>query len=238
MDYKRHYDLLIERAKSRQPTGYVEKHHIVPRCIGGTDETSNLVKLTPEEHYVAHQLLVKMYPDNDLLVYAANKMTISSKNTKRNNRRYGWLKRRYQSVCKKRVGKKNSSYGRSWYHDPITLENGKFLPNDIPVGWVKGRVPVSVNTKCSVCGKDTGGIMSKWCSEHREEHMSKLKKGRTHSLETKKKISNKNSLHQRGTGNSQYGTMWIYSLEEKKSKKIKKGESIPQGWMPGRMIKI
>ena len=66
-----HYGRLIERAKTRQLTGYVEKHHVVPKCIGGTDEKSNLVKLTPEEHYVAHQLLVKIYPDNDSLVYAA-----------------------------------------------------------------------------------------------------------------------------------------------------------------------
>jgi hypothetical protein len=167
MDYKKHYDLLIERAKTRQLTGYVERHHIVPRCVGGTDEKSNLVELTPEEHYVAHQLLVKMYPENDSLVYAANKMTVSSKTVKRNNKRYGWLKRRYQSVCKKRVGKKNASYGRSWYHDPVTLENGKFLLEDIPAGWVKGRVPAPVNTECTVCGKDTGGTMSKWCNKHR-----------------------------------------------------------------------
>ena len=57
---------------------------------GQQDDKSNLVELTPEEHYVAHQLLVKMYPDIDNLVYAANKMTVTSKNTKRNNKRYGW----------------------------------------------------------------------------------------------------------------------------------------------------
>lgn len=151
MDYKKHYDLLIERAKTRQLTGYVERHHIVPRCIGGADDQSNLVELTPEEHYVAHQLLIKMYPDNDSLVYAANKMTVSSKYTKRNNKQYGWLKRRYQNVCKKRVGKKNSSYGRSWYHDPNTLENGKFLKEAVPAGWIKGRTPTTKNRYCRNC---------------------------------------------------------------------------------------
>jgi hypothetical protein len=151
MNYKKHYDLLIERAKTRQLTGYVERHHIVPRCIGGTNEKTNLVELTPEEHYVAHQLLVKMYPENDSLVYAANKMTVSSKTIKRNNKRYGWLKRRYQSVCKKRVGKRNASYGRSWYHDPATLENGKFLSEDVPAGWVKGRTPETKDRHCRNC---------------------------------------------------------------------------------------
>lgn len=139
MDYKKHYDLLIERAKARQLIGYVERHHIVPRCMGGSNSKSNLVKLTAEEHYVAHQLLVKMYPENDSLAYAVYKMTITSKVMKRNNKSYGWVKRKYQSVCKKRIGKKNPSYGRSWYHCPNTLESGKFLSKDIPTGWIKGR---------------------------------------------------------------------------------------------------
>jgi len=169
MDYKRHYDLLIERARTRQLTGYVERHHTVPRCMGGTDDKSNLVELTPEEHYVAHQLLVKMYPDNDSLVYAANKMTVSSKTVKRNNKRYGWLKRRYQRICKKRVGNKNPSFGRSWYHDPVTLENGKFLSNDIPLGWIKGRT-AKLETKCEVCQTPTKSVMARFCDTHRVEH--------------------------------------------------------------------
>lgn len=200
MDYKKHYDRLIERAKTRQLTGYVERHHTVPRCMGGTDDKSNLVELTPEEHYVAHQLLVKMYPRIDSLVYAANKMTVSSKTVKRNNKRYGWLKRRYQCICKKRVGRKNPSYGRSWYHAPITLENGKFLLEDVPAGWVKGRVPASVNTKCSVCGKDTGGTMSKWCGEHRPKKQQtvfredKAKKQYTTEEKIKALIENDGSI--------------------------------------------
>lgn len=139
MNYEKHYNLLIERAKSRKITDYVERHHIVPRCMGGTNAKSNLVNLTPEEHYVAHQLLVKIHPNNDSLVYAANKMTVSSKYTKRNNKRYGWLKRKFQTICKKRTGNKNPSYGKSWYYNSNTLEEGKFLPTDIPLNWTKGR---------------------------------------------------------------------------------------------------
>lgn len=33
------------------------KHHIIPRHIGGTDDPSNLVELTVEEHAEAHRLL-------------------------------------------------------------------------------------------------------------------------------------------------------------------------------------
>lgn len=164
MNYKKHYDLLIERAKTRQLIDYVEKHHIIPRCLGGSNDKSNLVELTPEEHYLAHQLLIKIYPGNDKLVYAAANMTVGSKHTKRNNKRYGWLKRKYQIVCKKRIGVKNSSYGRSWYHNTNTLENGKFLPNDVPVGWIKGRIK---KPKCSFCGKSIVSRKAKFCREHR-----------------------------------------------------------------------
>jgi len=139
MDYKKHYDLLIERARSRQLTGYVERHHIVPKCMNGTNKKENIVKLTPEEHYVAHQLLVKIYPENDSLAYAVYKMTVTSTTMNRNNKKYGWVKRKYQSVCKKRIGKKNPSYGRSWYHCPDTFKSGKFLEKDIPTGWIKGQ---------------------------------------------------------------------------------------------------
>lgn len=49
---------------------YHERHHIVPKCIGGTDEVNNLIDLFAREHYIAHQLLAKENPDNDKLTYA------------------------------------------------------------------------------------------------------------------------------------------------------------------------
>jgi len=95
MDYNKHYYNLISRAKSRVLDGYVEKHHIIPKCLGGTDDISNLVILTPEEHYIAHQLLVKIYPNNDKLVYAAVMMCVKSPTHHRNNKMYGWLRTKY-----------------------------------------------------------------------------------------------------------------------------------------------
>lgn len=43
---------------------YTETHHILPRCMGGSDEDSNLVLLTPLEHLVAHILLLRLDEDN------------------------------------------------------------------------------------------------------------------------------------------------------------------------------
>jgi hypothetical protein len=91
MNYQRHYDTLIERARHRQVVGYVEHHHVVPRCMGGNDEKTNIVPLTPEEHFVAHQLLTKMYPDNKKLIFAAWGMT---QGKWRNNKKFGWLRKK------------------------------------------------------------------------------------------------------------------------------------------------
>src|SRR5690554_3281839 len=80
MDYKKIYDQLVEKAKPRgldktKNDGYFEIHHIVPRCMGGGDEESNLVMFTVREHILAHILLWKSYPDNRSIVYAAHMMT-------------------------------------------------------------------------------------------------------------------------------------------------------------------
>ncbi len=95
MNYQQIYQRLIDRARIRDLEGYKEIHHILPRCLGGTNAEENLVALTPEEHYVAHQLLVKIYPEYTSLVHALMKMTVSSYKNIRNNKRYGWVRRRY-----------------------------------------------------------------------------------------------------------------------------------------------
>jgi len=102
MNYKKIYDNIIDRAKSRELEGYTEKHHIIPRCMGGSDDIENLAKLTPEEHYVCHQLLVKMYPDNNKLVYAIQAMSMPGSASIRSNKIYAWLKRKYSEA--KRTG--------------------------------------------------------------------------------------------------------------------------------------
>lgn len=170
MDYKQHYDRLINRAKTRVLLGYFEKHHIVPRCIGGNDTPQNLVCLTPEEHYVAHQLLVKLYPDVDALVYAARKMTVASKNVKRRNKLYGWLKRKYHVICKKRIGHSNPSFGKPWYHNTTTGVAKKFKEGLHPEGWIKGRTP-KTETLCEVCQQPTGKTMARFCTPHRKENV-------------------------------------------------------------------
>lgn len=94
MDYHKHYNLLIEKSKQRILEGYVERHHVIPKCMGGSDDLDNIVQLTPEEHFVAHQLLVKMYPGEPRLVFAVTMMCAGSKQHDRSNKEYGWIRRK------------------------------------------------------------------------------------------------------------------------------------------------
>lgn len=67
MNYKKAYlELVMSRQllKRRKVKGdYHEKHHILPKCLGGTNDKENLVLLTFREHYIAHLLLTKCYED-------------------------------------------------------------------------------------------------------------------------------------------------------------------------------
>lgn len=64
MNYKKIYDQLIEKRRGEPvPDGlYSEKHHIIPRCMQGSNDTSNIVRLSAREHLFAHHLLYKIFP--------------------------------------------------------------------------------------------------------------------------------------------------------------------------------
>jgi hypothetical protein len=69
-DYQKEYEELIQQARLDEMFGGREKvafeykyesHHIIPRCLGGSDNPDNLVNLTLAEHFEAHFLLFKLY---------------------------------------------------------------------------------------------------------------------------------------------------------------------------------
>ena len=75
MNYCSIYNQLMNKAKKmkrskRDPDSYYENHHIIPRSLGGGNDKNNLVLLTPKEHFLAHRLLVKMYPDCTKMKFA------------------------------------------------------------------------------------------------------------------------------------------------------------------------
>lgn len=63
MDYERIYSAFIQDRLKKQPSkpSYFERHHILPRSLGGSDAPSNIIRLTPEDHFFAHLLLAKIH---------------------------------------------------------------------------------------------------------------------------------------------------------------------------------
>lgn len=56
--YTRWYYCII--SKPDMTVAYTERHHVIPRSMGGVDDESNLVSVSARQHYVLHRLLVKM----------------------------------------------------------------------------------------------------------------------------------------------------------------------------------
>jgi hypothetical protein len=137
MDYKKHYNALIERAKTRTLDCYTERHHIIPRCMGGSDEESNLVDLTPEEHYVAHQLLCKIHPEEQKLAVAASMMVVA----RASNKIYGWLKRRHSEYMRDNNPNKDGSCNRKRKGKYNMSEQAKKNMSDS----MKGKVNLGTN---------------------------------------------------------------------------------------------
>jgi hypothetical protein len=65
VDYEKHYISLIEKHGliSKPLKGYFERHHVIPKCIGGKDTYDNLVYLDARCHLLAHWLLMKAFPE-------------------------------------------------------------------------------------------------------------------------------------------------------------------------------
>ena len=116
MNYKRLYDSIIQTAQARAVTeGYTERHHILPRSMGGDDVASNLVVLTAREHYLAHYCLAKFTTGKDKasMVFGFNCMNNGNPTKKRyiNSRLYTSLRVEHSNILKAQSGKNHPSYG-------------------------------------------------------------------------------------------------------------------------------
>lgn len=148
MNYSNIYTNIIKKRQTNTPDGYYETHHILPRCLGGTDNKDNLVKLTAKEHFICHLLLTKMYPKGSNEYYktchAFLMMLVSSRKNKRHvtARRYETLRTAYSHrVSTLQSGQGNSQYGTRWIYNPEAKVNKKINSTDcVPDGWVEGRI--------------------------------------------------------------------------------------------------
>ena len=75
--YTSWYYSIISKAKQRVTVGYTEKHHVIPRTLGGKNDKDNTVILTAREHFICHLLLTKMLTgqERQKMVYALHMLS-------------------------------------------------------------------------------------------------------------------------------------------------------------------
>lgn len=63
-------NILNTRGRFACLDGYHERHHIIPKCMNGSNSKDNLIDLYAREHFIAHKLLAEENPQNYQLKYA------------------------------------------------------------------------------------------------------------------------------------------------------------------------
>ena len=160
---------------------------MIPRCMGGTNELSNIVALTGREHWFAHKLLVKIHPENRKLIFAAVWMARKSAN----GRAFEWLRKHYaKMVGDSRRGQKASDElrhklslaQRGRKHRPETIAKLSALKMGN-----KGRLgkPLTQEHKARLSAALIGRPLSAEC----RAKLSIARKGQRPSDETRAKLS-------------------------------------------------
>ena len=126
------------------------KHHIIPKHAGGTDDPSNLIELTVEDHAESHRLLYEQhgrwedyYAWQGLSGQIGKEELIRSIQSIANSKPKSEETKKKMSIAKKDtgIGEKNSQYGTCWMtkngiNKKIKKEE---LINYMNEGWNNGR---------------------------------------------------------------------------------------------------
>lgn len=149
MNYQKIYDSLVQKNHTFLDGEYFEIHHKVPRCMGGTDDASNLVNLSAREHYIAHLLLVKITQNTQAygkMLYAFNCMKWGrcdgERSFKYNSRLYQKLKERFSKMRSENMKSlDNPHLGKIWIYSVLLRQNKQWDKNEpLPDGWSIGRI--------------------------------------------------------------------------------------------------
>lgn len=192
---------------------YTENHHILPKCfkLGGEKDKRNIVILTAREHFVCHQLLVRMTDDKVLklkLSCAALRMAFSN-----GVDRYKISSIVFSQIKEQLSRNKLGSIGYKW-----TDEQREKLKNR-PHGFTKGMTHTE-ETKLKIKEKRKLQIMSPRSPETKEK-LRRALIGKSRSKETKIKIRLKSSKNK---------VMWNNRIISKYFI-----ESPGEGWIKGRL---
>lgn len=117
--FNRYIRFITKRITRKPPIGKVEIHHIVPKSFwkendDQKDNKDNLIVLTLREHYVAHMILSKAFPEIKM-IYAFWQMSHDGKHEVRlTSRQYENLKKDFKRIRSESLkGQKNHMYGRN-----------------------------------------------------------------------------------------------------------------------------
>lgn len=151
MNYQRIYNELINSRLLHPATGYVERHHILPKSLGGSDSLQNIVVLTAREHFIAHLLLSKIYVEGTINWIKMQKALMRMMSMRPYQQRYSPSK--WYAYCRKKAsiansmnqsGKNNSQFGKAWvYNETIKISKSikkELLSTYLEKGWCNGRV--------------------------------------------------------------------------------------------------
>lgn len=194
--YTTWYFNIVEAASSRLMTEG-EKHHIIPRSLGGTNNKENIVKLTYREHFICHWLLTKMVvgSDKNKMCYALHCMGRSSRFHEREMK--AWQKQ----LTEKYNRKKRPSINKG----KITVRdnNGKVfhVTRDDP-RWISGEI-------CHV----SKGTKRNWTKEEVDLHYAS-RRGRPKTEEWLEKVRGREPWN-KGLNNTR---TWS---EEEKTRRLK-----------------
>lgn len=144
LHYYNRYIRFIKHYQENQidTSKYFEKHHIVPKSMGGSNDKSNLVNLSARAHFIAHFLLWKAYRNKET-AYAFNCMSRIKISKNYKNRRY-FNSRLYEKFTLKAkhffCNKNHPSFGKEKNPESIQKQRLKMLGRKQSDDHVKNRV--------------------------------------------------------------------------------------------------
>lgn len=174
MDTRSSYYEFIHAVSESRPNEWFEgsqRHHILPRCLGGKDEESNLIYLTFKEHFTAHRLLAEENPGDYKLSYALWRMANSRENC--TPEEYEYARSRYQKSVS--IHLKGNTHGRGNLGRIVSEDSKKKM------SLAHAGIPLSDETRRKMSLSRVGEGNSFYGKKHSEEtkmKMSLSKKGK------------------------------------------------------------
>jgi hypothetical protein len=184
--YTKWYYQIINNAKTRKLdiSSYSETHHIIPKALNGTNNSSNLVSLTAREHFICHWLLTKMTngTNKSSMIYALLFMQQANKE-----------QQRYSTLITSRVYENHKLV-----HSMIVSKNKKGKPlsqeTKLKMSLAKKGRTVSEETKLKMSLAKKGKRSNRAGTVVTPETRAKLSaalKGKPKSEATKEKFQNR-----------------------------------------------